>query len=305
MSALTSFRDSKKMFPASVSSLALGANVHAFAGGIACTNTNTGYGVTGTATTGLVARGIFAADVDNSGGGAAGALTAPVDVGSFWLDNDTTGSPCARANIDALCYILDDHTVTMNASGTSIAGIIRDVGTLGVLVQLGSPFASTLASEAGTRAALSTAIAPSSIAVPSGIAALVGIDGRQVAATTATGVAKVVIELKIDVVDGAGASNTDLLLDANYGKIEIHSAKFIKSGANGGASDTVRLANGQTTNYITASFALSGVAADTIMTAATIAQAYNTVNAGAYLRSVNAQGTTSVAGTWWITGVRV
>ena len=59
--ALTSFRDTKKDYPASVSSLALKTGVYAYAGGIACTDTNTGYGVTGTTTTGLVARGVFAA----------------------------------------------------------------------------------------------------------------------------------------------------------------------------------------------------------------------------------------------------
>ena len=325
---LTSYRDTKKVYPASESSLALDAGIHAFAGGIACTGTNTaggltaGYGVTGRTSAYLVARGIFAQEVDNTNG-AAGALTAPVDVGRFWLDNDTS-YPCLRANIDGICYILDDHTVTMNASGTSIAGIIRDIGTYGVLVDIGNPFDSAITAEAASRAAIASNLAlttsgngASRVGIynsPAGQitatnvqdALMELIDGRRVALTASTGIGLISITLKMTKA-GDLTGNTDLVLDATFGRIEIHAVKFVKTGTTGATGDTVQLINGTGSNAITEASSLTGVAADTAIVTGTLAAAYKTVDKGATLRLAGVKGSSgaSCACVAYITALRV
>jgi hypothetical protein len=324
---LTSFRDTKKGFPASVSSLALDANVHAFAGGIACTGTSTGggltagYGVTGQTSTTLVARGVFAADVDNTGG-AAGALTAPVDVGSFWLDNDTT-SPCRRQDIDGLCYIIDDHTVSRDTlnSTRSIAGIIRDVGTLGVLVQIGAPFDTVLASEVSARQAITSNLASTANAKG---ASLVGIENSPVGKITATTVQTALME-NIDArrialgTDGNtlpvpmvlitksianATADTDITLNATYGGIQITGVRCVKAAASstgGDATITVK----STANAITDAIPLSGITAGMPKDAALYVPAYSGIPSGGILRISAAKSTGDAACTVIVTGYRI
>ena len=319
MSALTSFRDSKKMFPASVSSLALGAGVHAFAGGIACTDTTTGYGVTGTTSTTLVARGVFAADVDNSGGGV-GALTAPVDVGSFWLDNDTT-SACRRQDIDGLCYIVDDHTVSRDtlSSTRSIAGIIRDVGTLGVLVQLGSPFTSTLATEVSARAAITSNLASTTNAKG---ASLVGIENSPAGKITATNVQTALME-NIDArrialgTDGntlpvpvcivsktiANANaDIDVTLNATYGGIRVTHVVVEKAGSTGGDA-TITVKN--TATAITEAMPLNGLTIGLLYRNTTVVPSAASIASGGILRISAAKTTGDAACIVTVYGYRV
>jgi hypothetical protein len=318
---LTSFRDTKKAYPFDVSSLALDANVHAFAGGIACTNTATGYGVTGQTLTTLFARGIFTADVDNTGG-AAGAMTAPVSKGVFWLDNDTT-SPCRRVDIDGLCYVIDDHTVSRDTLGStrSIAGIIRDVGTLGVLVELGAPFDAALASEVSSRQAITTNLASTSGGLG---ASLVGIqnspagqitatnvqtalmellDGRRLAKTAGTGVGLIPITLAIAVADGSTVLDA-LTLDATFGGIKVTDAWFIKNTNSGSGTDAVQLCtdSGGSTP-VSSSLALSSATSGSVVRTTTITTANATFAAGAHMYVKRAH-TTDCGGTLMVTGYR-
>jgi len=326
---LTSFRDTKKGFPASVSSLALDANVHAFAGGIACTGTSTGggltagYGVTGQTSTTLVARGVFAADVDNTGG-AAGALTAPVDVGSFWLDNDTT-SPCRRQDIDGLCYIIDDHTVSRDTlnSTRSIAGIIRDVGTLGVLVQIGAPFDTVLASEVSARQAITSNLASTSNAKGASLAGIENnpagqitatnvqtalmelIDGRRIAKTPATGIARIPVTYVIAVADHSTDVLDALTLDATFGGITVTDVSFIKNTTTGGTSDAVQLCNDSGGSAgVSSPLALSGVTSGGVVRTTAVTAANATFAVGAHMYVKRTHTTTDCGGTMIVTGYR-
>jgi hypothetical protein len=324
---LTSFRDTKKGFPASVSSLALDANVHAFAGGIACTGTSTGggltagYGVTGQTSTTLVARGVFAADVDNTGG-AAGALTAPVDVGSFWLDNDTT-SPCRRQDIDGLCYIIDDHTVSRDTlnSTRSIAGIIRDVGTLGVLVQIGAPFDTVLASEVSARQAITSNLASTSNAKG---ASLVGIEDAlaKITATTVEGALAENIDARRIALGTDGnvlpvpmvmitksiansAGDTNIPLDATYGGIKITGVRCVKAaGSSTGGDATITVKNGA--SAITDAIPLLNITAGLVKDCTTLVPAYSGIASGGTLRITAASAASGdMACTVIITGYRI
>ena len=284
--ALSTFRATDRIENKEIVDGYLATGVLAYAGGIACIDTSTGYTVQGQTKLGLIPYGVFESTVDNTSNGFNTAgYPVRIRVGTFGLANSTAGDAITYASRGQICYIVDDQTVALtDGSGTrSPAGVIYDVPLSGQpgygTVQV------TLKSSNGTSRAL--------------------IDGTNVAPTTGTGIGKVKITLVIPVVDGAGTTNTDTVLDATYGKILITAARFVKTGSTGGASDTVQLANGATTNYITDALALSTKAANVVTEAAQVIQTYNTVNAGATLRSVNVHSTTSVAGVWYIDGVRV
>lgn len=109
----------------------LAAGEKAFKGGRACINTATGTVVAGQASTTLVPIGIFAQDVDNSAGGSSVNVNVDFDREQVvrYFDNDT-GSAVVAADVGSLCYILDDHTVTMASSGNSVAGWVFNVDSL-------------------------------------------------------------------------------------------------------------------------------------------------------------------------------
>lgn len=90
-------------------------------------------GVTGTA---LKCAGRAKKQVDNSAGAAA-AVTAEVEEGTFRWNNSTAGDLITKADVGALCYIVDDQTVakTSNTAARSIAGYIRAVDAGGVWVE--------------------------------------------------------------------------------------------------------------------------------------------------------------------------
>jgi len=94
-----------------------------------------GYAQPGTTAVGLTARGVAQENVDNSAG-ADGDLNAPSKSGRFHFANDGT---IARVDIGSNAYIVDDQTVADNDGGTtrSIAGVIKDVDSDGVFVQVG------------------------------------------------------------------------------------------------------------------------------------------------------------------------
>jgi len=90
----------------------------------------------GTAATGLTARGVVQADVDNTGG-AAGAVTAETVTGVFRFNNNA--GDVTRAFIGKSAYIVDDNTVSSSSatSTRSVAGVIDDVDADGVWVAVG------------------------------------------------------------------------------------------------------------------------------------------------------------------------
>ena len=108
-----------------------------YAGGIAVLDGsgNIKPGVTGV---GLACVGRFEEYVDNSAG-AAGAVTATAKRGTFRFANSAAADAITAAEIGDVCYIVDDQTVA-KTSGTatrSVAGVIMDVDSAGVWVQMG------------------------------------------------------------------------------------------------------------------------------------------------------------------------
>jgi len=88
----------------------------------------------GSTATGLKARGVAKAPVDNTGG-AAGDKHVDTRKGVFRFAND--GS-VARADIEGTAYIVDDQTVA-NSDGTgtrSALGTIKHVDAVGVWVEI-------------------------------------------------------------------------------------------------------------------------------------------------------------------------
>jgi len=96
-----------------------------------------GRAVAGKTATGLTARGVAEAFVDNSGG-SNGDKDVPVRRGVFRWANDGTDT-IDRTHIGSDAYIVDDETVAANdGSGTrSVAGKIIDVDDDGVWVETG------------------------------------------------------------------------------------------------------------------------------------------------------------------------
>jgi hypothetical protein len=68
-------------------------------------------------------------------------------------------------------------------------------------------------------------------------------------------------------------------------KVRVREARVVKTSAAGGASDTVRVANGATTNWITNAFDIN-VADQTVVRATTIDDAFYDLAAGATIRVV-------------------
>lgn len=107
-------------------------------GGLACIDKADGALVRGKAGTTLVPIGLFI-DVGESGVTGNGTLTVKVrlfkEVWAWWFVNDT-GTPVVDANFGEECYVLDDQTVTGDATGRSKAGRVWEVSaTKGVLVE--------------------------------------------------------------------------------------------------------------------------------------------------------------------------
>lgn len=98
---------------------------------------NAGYAEEGTTATGLVCVGRAEETVDNTGG-AAGAKRVLVRRGAFTYTNATAGDAVAQANVGALCYVMDNQTVTITATGRSAAGRVLEIMSDGqIMVQMG------------------------------------------------------------------------------------------------------------------------------------------------------------------------
>jgi hypothetical protein len=101
-----------------------------------------GYAIEAAAATELSTIGVFSETVDNSAG-ASGAKTAevefPQELHGEYFANGTSGDAVAITDIGALCYWIDDQTVSISdGSGTrSPAGFVGGVDAqLGVLVAI-------------------------------------------------------------------------------------------------------------------------------------------------------------------------
>lgn len=107
-----------------------------FTGSLVCLNA-AGDAVPGSTATTLKARGVAQEHVDNRDG-AAGDLRIETRRGVFPFANSTTTDEITRADIGNSAYIVDDQTVakTSATSTRSIAGVIRDVDSNGVWVEI-------------------------------------------------------------------------------------------------------------------------------------------------------------------------
>lgn len=135
MTALTADRNTKQRL-GDVGEFPVKAATKCYQGSLAVLNA--GYAAPGTTAVGLIALGRFEETADNTSG-AAGAIKARVQRGSFLFANSAAGDLIAQADVGADCYIVDDQTVakTNGTSTRSRAGKIVAVETAGVWVQLG------------------------------------------------------------------------------------------------------------------------------------------------------------------------
>lgn len=115
----------------------LAGSVKAIKGGLACCDLTSGYYKPAVAETDLRIVGRFTETVDNTG--ANGAKSAEIDFfEERWLLllNNDSGTPVTVADRESNCYALDDQTVTGDDDGNSVAGIVYDVTSEGVWVEV-------------------------------------------------------------------------------------------------------------------------------------------------------------------------
>jgi hypothetical protein len=120
----------------------------AYKGGLAAIDQSTGKCEPGHNESDLFPVGVFAETVDATSAEKLVNVDLQEEIWVEWWKNDT-GTAVTAAMVTGLCYILDDQTVTADATGASIAGRVWKVDSVkGVAVQKlsggsGSP-ASTL-----------------------------------------------------------------------------------------------------------------------------------------------------------------
>lgn len=122
----------------------LAANAKVWAGGLAVCivggGASSGFFAQGQAGS-VIAVGRYTESVDNTGG-ADGAVSAEIeffkDRWLFLLKNDTV-SAVVVADRESACYVLDDQTATHAAAGNGVAGVVYDVTTDGVWLELRAP----------------------------------------------------------------------------------------------------------------------------------------------------------------------
>lgn len=111
------------------------AATHLYAGNLICLDSS-GNAVAGSATTGLVARGVSQEEVDNSDGLAADKYVTTRS-GVFLLANKS-GDEVTKAEIGDVCYISTAIEVCKTSTGKSVAGIVKDVIDSQVAVAVGT-----------------------------------------------------------------------------------------------------------------------------------------------------------------------
>lgn len=97
----------------------------------------TGMLVNAGATATLKVVGVTESDADNTAG-ADGAISGQVRRGCYQFANSSSTDQITLADVNASCYVVDNQTVakTSNSSARPVAGVIRDVDTNGVWVQI-------------------------------------------------------------------------------------------------------------------------------------------------------------------------
>jgi hypothetical protein len=114
-----------------------------YAGAIVVIQQSTGYGRPAFDGTGCIAKGVAQKTLDNSstgtdpGANTNGGLIMPVLSGGVFgpFANDT-GTAVAITDRTKVCYLLDDNTITMDGTSRSVAGIVDDLTSEGVWVEI-------------------------------------------------------------------------------------------------------------------------------------------------------------------------
>lgn len=127
--------------------------------GVLWSRNSSGYIVNASDTASEIVVGVGAAEVDNSAG-SAGALACVAERGVFKFANDS-GTAVTEANINSVCYVLDNVTVSgSGGSNNIIAGLVRKVDSDGVWVDVGARLdTATPADGSVTTAKLANAVA--------------------------------------------------------------------------------------------------------------------------------------------------
>lgn len=110
----------------------MAANVKIFEGSLVVVDA--GYAKPGIEGEGLITIGRAEEYVDNTGG-LAGAKAVKVRRGCFLFNNDGT-TPVTNADLFKDCYVVDDETVTSDATGRSIAGKVIEIDSDGIWVEI-------------------------------------------------------------------------------------------------------------------------------------------------------------------------
>jgi len=106
-------------------------------GKLACIDTATGLVVNGATSLTLIPIGYFDETIANAAAGQEVTIKLFVGVWVHWLDNDAGGTPVVAADLLGPCYILDETTVTGDATGASVAGRVWALDTVeGVGVEI-------------------------------------------------------------------------------------------------------------------------------------------------------------------------
>lgn len=132
--ALTEGRNTVEIQNCRTLVLPVKANTRIYEGSLVVLD-STGYAVPGKKAEGLIAAGRAEEFIDNTGiGNADGAKTVKVRRGVFKFSNDIT-NPVTPKDILKTCYIFDDETVTILATGASPAGKVIGLENGEVLVE--------------------------------------------------------------------------------------------------------------------------------------------------------------------------
>ena len=107
-----------------------------FAGSLVCLNA-AGFLTKGAVSTTLKTVGVCQQTADNTAGANA-AISGKVRRGCYRFANSTAGDLIALVDVGTSCYVVDDQTVAKTNGGAtrSIAGIVRDVDSDGVWVEI-------------------------------------------------------------------------------------------------------------------------------------------------------------------------
>jgi hypothetical protein len=130
MAALTSDRNTPQR-EGSIVTLGVATGKKIYAGSIVAVDAS-GYATPGDVATTLKYLGRAEEQVDNSSG-SDGDVAVSVRKGIFKWENNT-GDEVADSDIGSTCYIVDDQTVGISATGRSAAGTVFKVDPDGVWV---------------------------------------------------------------------------------------------------------------------------------------------------------------------------